>query len=436
MLNWVGCVVCLLVNLSAVQQAAAAQPADIDGWIKSHLNPFLENYIHLHKNPELSFQEQETAAYLAAELREIGWTVTEQVGGHGLVAVLENGEGPTLMLRTDLDGLPVTEQTNLPYASKKTMTEQDGSLVGTMHACGHDVHMTCWLAAARFLKEHPDSWKGRVLLIGQPAEERGSGARAMLQDKLFERFGKPDFALALHCSATLASGRVGIRSGFTMANVDSVDLEIVGKGGHGAYPHTTIDPIVIAAKLILDLQTIVSREVKPIEPAVVTVGAIHAGTKHNIIPDRCQLQVTVRSYSDEVRQQILAAIQRKADAAAASAGAEKPKLKISEGTPALSNDPELTQRIRPVLERVVGPDQVAATEPVMGGEDFSEFGRQGIPAVMFELGVVEPRQLEYYRQNQITPPSLHTATFAPDVERALPTGIRCLCEAVIELLPR
>jgi hippurate hydrolase len=414
--------------------ALTAQEAqDTAAWTKAELNRLLETYIAFHKNPELSFQERETAARFASELRASGCEVTENVGGFGVVGVLRNGEGPLVLVRSDLDALPVTEQTGLPFASTKTMTEQDGSTVGVMHACGHDVHMTNLLGVAGFLGSHREQWQGTILFIGQPAEERGAGARAMLDDKLFERFGKPDYALAMHVSPNLSSQQVGILPGYTMANVDSIDIEITGKGGHGAIPQNTIDPIVIAARLVLDLQTIVSREIKPIDPAVLTIGSIHAGTKHNIIPDTCRLQLTVRSFSDSVRQQILDSIRRKANAAAASSGAPEPQIKISEGTPSLYNDPQLTEKVRGVLERTLGSEQVATIEPAMIGEDFSRFGREGIPAVMFELGVVEPRKLAYYREQHIAPPSLHTAGFAPDVERALPTGIQAMTAVILDL---
>jgi amidohydrolase len=420
--------------LLACHCPVAAQ--DAQAWTKSELNRLIEIYIHLHKNPELSFQEKETATYFAARLREAGCEVTENLGGFGVVGVMKNGEGPTVLVRTDLDALPITEQTGLPYASTKMMTEQDGSTVGVMHACGHDVHMTNLLGVAGFLGANKEHWQGTILFIGQPAEERGAGAKAMLDDRLLERFGKPDYALAIHVSPNLSSQQVGILSGYTMANVDSIDIEIMGKGGHGAIPQNTIDPIVIAARLVLDLQTIDAREIKPIDPVVVTVGSIHAGTKHNIIPDNCRLQLTVRSFSDTVRQKTLEAIRRKANAAAASSGAPDPQIKISEGTPSLFNDPDLTNKVRGILERTLGETQVATIEPAMIGEDFSQFGRQGIPSVMFELGVVEPRKLEYYRDQQIVPPSLHTASFAPDIERALPTGIQAMSQVLLELLPR
>ena len=302
----------------------AAEPAE---WARQNIDDLIELYKHFHANPELSFQEEQTAARLADELRKTGAEVTSNVGGHGVVAMLKNGSGPTLMLRTDLDALPVAEKTDLPYASKVRVKDQRGAKVGVMHACGHDLHITNLIGVARYMAAHTDLWSGTLMLIGQPAEERGAGAQAMLADGLFVRFSRPDYALALHVDASSATGTVGYRTGYSLANVDSVDITVKGRGGHGAYPHATIDPIVIAARLILDLQTIVSREIKPIEPAVITVGSIRGGTKHNVIGDTCHLQITVRSYSAEVRRHLHEAITRKAHAAAVSAGAPEPEVK-------------------------------------------------------------------------------------------------------------
>lgn len=421
---------CLM--LSPLALVAIAQ--DPKQWTNANLASVMEAYVHLHRNPELSFQEKETAAFLAEHLEKAGCAVTQNVGGYGVVGIMENGDGPLIMVRADLDALPIIEKTGLPYASTKIVTDDEGKTVGIMHACGHDVHMANLIGVAGFFGANKEHWKGRLMFIGEPAEERGAGALAMLNDNLFDRFGKPDFALALHCSSTLGSGSVGVRAGFSMANVDSVDIEIVGRGGHGAYPHTTVDPIVIAAKLIIDLQTIVSREMKPIDPTVITVGAISGGTKHNITPDRCHLQLTVRTYREEVRQRVLASIQRKARAAALSAGADEPVVKISKGTPALENHPELAARVRETLVATFGAEKVNEPEPVMGGEDFGQFGRHGVPAVMFELGAVDPRKLEYYKQQQIMPPSTHTATFAPDLEPTLETAIIAMSHCVLDLL--
>ena len=289
-------------------------------WVSSNLDSLVELYRHLHANPELSFQEKETAERIAAELKAIGASVTANVGGFGVVAVLKNGEGPTVMLRADLDALPISEATGLVFASKKRTNGSDGTQVGVMHACGHDLHMTNLVGVGRYLASHKDEWRGTLIFIGQPAEERGGGAKAMLEDGLFSRFAKPDYALALHVDPSVASGQVALKSGFALANVDSVDVTMFGKGGHGALPHTTIDPVVQAAQFVLAVQTIVSREIKPLEPAVITVGSIHAGTKHNIISDRCHMQLTVRSYSDDVRDKLLDGIRRKAKAVAMGAG--------------------------------------------------------------------------------------------------------------------
>ena len=425
-----------LICASLIGVSAASYSQDLTAWTKQNLTSLVETYVHLHKNPELSFEEKETAAYVASQLKAYGYKVTEGIGGHGVVAVLENGNGPAVLVRADLDALPIVEQTDLPYASKRKVKDAEGIEVGAMHACGHDIHMTCWLGTAKFLAENKSLWQGQAIFLGQPAEERGSGARAMLDDKLFERFGKPDFAIALHCSATMPTGVVSIRGGYVMANVDSVDIKIKGKGGHGAYPHTTIDPIVIAAKLVLDLQTIVSREVKPIESAVVTVGSIHAGTKHNIVPDECTLQITVRCYSDDVRQQLLEAIRRKAKAAAESAGSPLPEIKVSEGTPSLKNDEALASRLRNVFESKLGKDRVQTTEAEMGGEDFSHFGREGIPSVMFRLGTIEPRQYELWSAQKVTPPSLHSSKYAPEPMGAIETGVNAMTWGLLDLFSK
>lgn len=430
----VTCQLCLILTITTISVCRPAL-ADAPGvWIKSNLNSLMKLYLELHRNPELSFQEQETAAKIADELEAVGAKVTRNVGGHGVVGIIENGEGLTVMVRTDLDALPVTEKTNQPYASTKKITDSDGKQIGVMHACGHDIHMATLVGVARYMAANKDLWSGRLMLIGQPAEERGAGAREMLKDGLFTKFNKPDYALALHCNATLPTGTVSLRSGYAMANVDSVDIEIFGRGGHGAYPHTTIDPIVEAAKLILDLQTIVSREIKPIEPAVITVGSIHAGTKHNIIPDTCHLQLTVRSYSDQVRQQLLDGIKRKAKAAAMSVGAKEPEVTVSEGTPSLANDNALAVRMQRVFQNKLGKEHVIEAEPVMGGEDFSQYGRDGVPSLMYFLGAVDPKRLERFEEMGITPPSLHSAEFYPDFEKSLETGVVSMTSAILELM--
>ena len=413
------------------QSIFAESPAE---WTQANLPQLTEIYHHLHQHPELSFQEKETAAYLADKLKAVGAEVTQNVGGHGVVATIKNGDGPTVMLRTDLDALPVEEKTNLVYASKVKVENNDGSMVGVMHACGHDVHITNLIGVAQYMSQHKADWHGTLMLIGQPAEERGSGARAMLADGLFEKFPKPDFAVALHVDSTLAAGHVALRPGYMLANVDSVDVTVFGKGGHGAAPHTTVDPIVQAALLVVDLQSIVSREIKPTDPAVITVGSIHGGTKHNIIGDDCHLQITVRSYSDEVRQHLLEAIQRKAKAVAAGARAPEPKVEISEGTPAMFNDAELAGRLAPVFEKVVGKERVHEAEPVMGGEDFSQYGRAGVPILMYRLGAVDEARLNRYKELGQTGPSLHSPLFYPDFDETITTGITTMSAAALDLL--
>jgi hippurate hydrolase len=423
-----------LVLSYCVISAARGSGEEPRPWIEQHADDLIRLYQHLHAHPELSFQERETARRLAAEWKAIGAEVTTGVGGHGVVAVLRNGDGPTVMLRTDLDALPLVEQTGLPYASKVTVKDDSGAEVGVMHACGHDAHMTNLVGVARYLADNKDRWQGTVVLIGQPAEERGAGAKAMLEDGLLERFPRPDYALALHVDSALAAGSVGYRAGPTMANVDSVDVTLRGRGGHGASPHTTIDPIVQAAQFVMALQTIVSRELDPTDPAVVTVGSIHGGTKHNIIPSECHLQITVRSHSDEVRSQILSAIERKAKAVAAGAGAEEPMVKFSEGTPSLFNDEALAARMVPVFCRVLGDEHVVPSELAMVGEDFGQYGRAGVPIMMFRLGAVDAKRLARYEQLGVPPPSLHSPLFYPDIRETLITGVTVTASAVLELL--
>jgi hippurate hydrolase len=403
-------------------------------WVDKHLASLVGVYREFHQHPELSLSEQWTAGRLADELQQAGFEVTRQVGGHGVVALLRNGSGPTVMVRADLDALPVVEQTGLAFASQVRVRDKQDHEVGVMHACGHDIHLTCLIGVAQYLAAHRQDWQGTLMLIGQPAEEIGTGARAMLDDGLFKRFPQPDYALALHVDAALEAGKVSCRGGHMLANTDSVDIVVKGRGGHGAFPHATIDPIVQAAQLVLALQTIVSREIAPLEPAVITVGSIHAGTKHNIIADDCRLQLTVRSYSDEVRQQILDAIHRKARAIAASMNAPEPEVTVSHGTPALFNDKELAARVTQVLRQTLGEANVTVAEQTMGGEDFSQYGRAGIPITMYRLGAIEPRRLERMRHLGQKPPSLHSPQFYPDAEPTLSTGIVAMTSVVLDLL--
>lgn len=414
---------------------AAETPAPVLKGIDA-LYPDLDAlYRDLHQTPELSLQEEKTSAKLAERLRKLGYEVTPKVGGHGIVALLRNGKGPTVMLRTDMDALPVEEKTGLPYASKVKVKDAAGATVSVMHACGHDVHMTSWMGTATLLAKSKDSWRGTVMLVGQPAEELGAGARQMLADGLFKRFGKPDFAVALHTVGTAASGTVQFTPGYAMASVDSIDITLHGKGGHGAYPHTTVDPVVLAARTILSLQTLISREKHPLEPAVLTVGSIHGGTKHNIIPDDVKLQLTLRTYKPEVRKALIAGIERVAKAEALAANAPRPPdVAVTEGTPSTFNDPELTKRLVAAVGRVLGPQNVSETQPVMGGEDFSEYGRAGVPAVMLWLGITEPKRIAQAQASGEMLPSAHSPLYAPDRERSLRTGVTLLTTSALELL--
>jgi hippurate hydrolase len=411
-----------------------AQTADPKAWTAANIDQLVDFYRQLHQAPELSYQEEKTSAKLAEELRAVGATVTEKVGGYGVVGVLENGPGKVLLVRTDMDALPVAEMTGLPYASKVRVKEEDGGTVGVMHACGHDIHMTNLVGLARFLAANKGLWAGKIVFICQPAEERGGGATAMLKDGLLQRFPRPDFGVAIHVASEFPTGSIRYLAGYANANVDSVDIVIKGRGGHGAQPDTAIDPIVIAAKLVLDLQTIVSREMKPIEPAVVTVGAIHGGTKHNIIGDECRLQLTVRSYTPQVRQKLQDAIRRKASAAAASAGAPEPTVTLSEGTPSMYNDPELTSRVMATLKRALGDANVVQGEPTMGGEDFSQYGLAGVPICMFRVGAVNQVRLDEFAGRKVPPPSLHSPIFYPDAKETLSTGIPAMAAVVLDLL--
>ncbi|NOY43666.1 MAG: amidohydrolase [Planctomycetes bacterium] len=425
-------VVCIIGIATSCAATAFGNP--LQDWIAEEAPQLTQLYKELHQSPELSFQEEKTAERMAAEIRELGFEVTTAVGGHGVVGVLKNGEGKTLLLRADMDALPVVEETGLDYASQVKIRDERGATVGVMHACGHDMHMTNLVGALGYLSTHREAWQGTLVAIFQPAEERGAGAKAMIADGMLRRFPRPDFALAMHVAADTAAGTIGYRAGYAQANVDSVDIEIHGRGGHGAYPHATVDPVVIAARLVIDLQTIVSREIDPIEPAVITVGSIHGGTKHNIIGDTCHLQLTVRSYSPAVRKQLIAAIRRKALAAAASADAPEPEISATEGTPSLFNDPELTERIVPTIKQVFGEAKVTEMKPSMGGEDFGRIGREGVPILMLKLGAVNQSRLDEYKQQGTMPPSLHSPKFYPDPAETITTGVTTFVTAVLELL--
>ncbi len=395
-----------------------------------------ELYLDLHRNPELSLQETATAAKLAARLRQLGYEVTEGVAGTGVVGVLRNGDGPVVMLRTDLDALPVEEKTGLPHASRALGKDDEGRPIPVMHACGHDLHMTAWTGAATLLARAKESWRGTLVMVGQPAEEKGAGAEKMLKDGLFTRFPRPSFAVALHVTPEIPAGKVGVTPGPAFASVDSVDVTIHGKGGHGAMPHRTIDPILIAARTVVALQALVSREKDPFEPAVVSVGSFQAGAKHNVIPPEAKLKITVRAYREEVRQRLLEGIRRVALGEAMAAGApQAPDVTVVESTPGVVNDVPLTSRLRGAFAASLGEASVAGFPPATVSEDFAYFGREGVPASMFWLGAANPAALAEAKEAGRALPPLHSAEFSPDYAPAIRTGVTALVAAALELLP-
>ena len=433
----------LLVPMAAVQ----AQQVIDEVVVKRDFDKRLRGiYQHIHANPELSFQEKHTSEYLAKGLERIGFKVTRSVGDHpkmpgeevfGVVGLFKNGSGPTVMLRADTDALPIREQTGANFASKALGLSNSGLETPVMHACGHDVHMTVLMGAAKHLVDTRSEWSGTLMVIFQPAEEVGGGALAMLNDGLFERFPRPDYNLALHVSPATATGTVAMASGFALANVDSVDIVVKGVGGHGAYPHGTKDPVVLAARIVTALQTIVSREVDPLAPAVVTVGSIHGGTKHNIIPDEVTLQLTVRTYDDEVRRKVLNSIERVARGTAIAAGLPENLLPIVTSndtyTPATYNEPEFTARVAKAIGRQIGAENVDANAPkVMGGEDFGRYGREGIPSLLFWLGSMPQDFLDEVAAGRKPPAVLHSPTYLPDLAPTVVTGVQAMYSAARE----
>lgn len=397
-------------------------------------------YEELHFAPELSFHEEKTSQRLAAEIRAEGFEVTEKVGGWGIVGVLKNGPGRTVLVRTDMDALPVRELTGLPYASKVRIKDDDGTDVPVMHACGHDMHMACWTGTARWFSRNRDKWKGTLVFIGQPAEEKGGGAAPMIEDGLFKRFPKPDACIALHCGNELPIGTFGLTEGPATANVDSVDITVRGIGGHGSMPHMTKDPVVLAAQIVVALQMIDSREIDPREAVVVTVGSIHGGTKHNIIPDEVKMQLTIRSFTQEVREKTLAAIRRIAEGQARSMGLPEDRLPIIKEaerfTPVVQNDPALTRRIAEALRERYGPDSVKARRATMGGEDFSRYGltTEKIPICIYWLGTISPQRLEQAEKSKTPLPSLHSPFYKPEPDESLEYGVGSLSTAVMTAL--
>lgn len=442
----------LLTLLCTFSSGAVFAQQSVDALIDRDIASLVATYKVLHAAPELSRQEQKTAAFFAAQLRGLGFTVTERFGkyenpaftSYGVVAVMKNGAGPTVLIRTDLDGLPVEEKTGLPYASKVKSKNDANEEVSVMHACGHDIHITNMLGTAKVLSELKQQWSGTLLIIGQPAEEVVAGAKAMLSDGLYEKFPKPDFAIALHDSSELEAGKVGYTSGYAMASSTSVDVKIRGVGGHGARPETTKDPIVMAAEIVLALQTIASRERSPVDPVVITVGSIHGGSKHNIIPDEVNLQLSVRAYKEDVRMKILASIERIAKGIAIAAGVPEelaPIVKISGGgaqvTPATYNDPVLTERLASVFKKALGEDNVVIVPQAMVSEDFGAFSlQQSIPSTLFWLGAVDPAKVKQSREAGTQLPSLHSALFVPAPEPTLRTGIKAMSAVVLELMKK
>jgi amidohydrolase len=423
----------LLLALMGVR--ASAQNSPLDQQVSSVLPEAQTLYLDLHQHPELSSHETRTASELANRLRTLGYEVTEHVGGTGVVAILKNGPGPTVMLRTELDALPVEEKTGLPYASKVRAKDDSGRDVGVMHACGHDVHMAALFGTASIMAHNKDSWHGTLMLIGQPAEETITGADKMIKDGLFTRFPKPDIGIAMHDTNGLPVGKVGITPGYAKANADSVRITVYGKGGHGAQPQTTVDPVLIAARIAVTVQSIVSREIKPGDAAVITIGYIQAGTKNNIIPDDAQMGFTVRSYKPDVRQHLLAGIERVARAEAMAAGAEKmPLVEKYESTSAVFNDPVLTHHLAETLEGVLGKGSVVTEDPIMTSEDYSYFVEQGIPSFYFTLGVADPQKLAEAKAAGRQLPSNHSPLFAPVAEPSLKTGMTAEVTILRDLL--
>ncbi|MEP6685405.1 MAG: amidohydrolase [Verrucomicrobiota bacterium] len=432
--------------LSAFAQQTPQKLADAE------LPSLLTIYKDLHAHPELSTKEEKTSAFVAKELKAVGCEVTDHVGkydspqqqGFGVVGVMKNGDGPVVLVRTDMDALPVQEETGLPYASTAVTKNEKGDEVHVMHACGHDVHIATFVGVARALAKLKDQWHGTLVFVGQPAEELGTGARAMLKDGLYTRWPKPNFALGFHDKADMEIGHIGVTEGYTYANVDSVDVTVHGVGGHGAYPHKTKDPVVLSAEIINAWQTIASREDNPLDPIVVTVGSIHGGTKHNIISNEVKMQLTVRTYKADVRERVLAAIERIAKGCAIGAGFPQDKLpdvfvRRDEFTPATYNNPDLTKRLVGVWKKSLGEQNVEMVDATMGGEDFSEFSLpdHSIPAVDFHVGGVAPEKIAESKKPGAPPlPSLHSSKFAPLPEPTIRTGIIGMTSAVLELMKK
>jgi hippurate hydrolase len=410
---------------------------EVDRQIDGEIKDLVSLYQHIHTNPELSLQEVNTAKRLADEMRKAGYDVTEKFGGTGIVAVLKNGPGPAVLIRTDMDALPIVEQTGLPYASKVKAKNREGIEVGVMHACGHDIHMASWVGTARVLAALKDKWSGTLVFVGQPAEEIVAGAKLMFDAGLYKKFPKPDYALALHSEPQLPVGTLAFSEGLALANADTVDILVKGKGAHGAAPHMSIDPVVLAARIVLDLQTIVSRETDPLDPVVVTVGSIHGGTKHNIIPNEVKLQLTVRTTTNATRDRVLKAIDRIAKAAAMGANAPAPEVKVrlDEFTPATYNDVPLARKCAAVFREVVGAENVRSRKPVMGAEDFARFAEGKTPIFMYFIGTISQEKYDAAQKPGAAPlPGMHTDAYAPVPAPSVRTGVRTMSMAAMNLL--
>ncbi|MBO6689233.1 MAG: amidohydrolase [Hyphomonas sp.] len=450
----------LLTALGACAHAQSPQASssqiEITADMPTSGTNLIDLYKYFHTHPELSFKEVKSSTIMANELTSLGFEVTtglgdewtrakslrdngvvrDGVGGYGVVGVYRNGEGPTVLIRADMDALPVAERTGVPHASKVVDETWTGVTNGVMHACGHDIHMTSWVGTARNLIAAKDEWSGTLVMIAQPAEELGNGAQAMIADGLFERFPLPDYNLALHVSASVPSGKVAYSSGFALANVDSVDITVKGVGGHGAYPHTTKDPVIVGASIVTAVQTLVSRNVNPQTPAVVTVGSFQAGAKHNIISDEAKLLLTVRSYDDETRSMLLEGIERIAKAQALAFGAPEPEIFIEpDYTPSTYNEPALAAKAAAAIADVIGAENIDQVDPVMGGEDFSQYGRTdaNIPGLIFWVGAVEPGKWQAAQDSALGLPSLHSPFFAPDYEPTIETGVKSMTASALAL---
>jgi len=415
--------------------ACSAQNSSLSSQVNSVFPDAHALYLDLHQHPEISSHETHTAAVIAERLRALGYEVTEHIGGDGVVAILKNGAGPTVMLRTELDALPVEEKTGLAYASKVHMKDDSGRDVPVMHACGHDLHMASLVGTASIMAHNKDSWHGTLMLLAQPAEETITGAKKMVDDGLFKRFPKPDIGVALHDTNSLPAGKVSVTPGFAKAAADSLRITVYGKGGHGAFPEKTIDPVLIAARIAVTLQSIIAREIKPGDAAVITVGYIQAGTKNNIIPDQAQMGLTVRSFKPEVRKHLLAAIERVAKGEAEAAGAERmPLVEEYESTSAVYNDPVLTKHLQATLENALGKDNVQVEDSIMTSEDYAVFVEQGIPSFYFMLGAANPQKYAEAKSSGKDLPTNHSPLFAPDSEPSLRTGITAEVTVLRDLL--